>query len=187
MESSAFRMMYNEICLLPLTTNHIKILFSKGILTCFPSVFPRPARQVFTNSLPFSRRVFFSLTFFFHPPFLLFLTLVSVIQSLDSFLSFFVFSFHLLLSSSSFPFGHNFCQGVGDFRKWVRNNTREDERKELLGLDFSMPKDFVMWLLHCFTRTKLCLVGKRNLYQPSLSFNVYAYVSSVVLSFFSCL
>lgn len=58
-------------------------------------------------------------------------------------------SFHVLLSSSTFPFGCNSHQVV-DLRKWARKNTRDDQRKEVLGQDSSLPEDFVMWLLHCF-------------------------------------
>lgn len=169
MEASACRMTCNQICLLPLSHKSlVKILFSGWILTCFPTMFLGQSRQVFSNSLPFWRRVLFSLAFLIPPPFLLFLTAVSAIGVGIVFWSTWYIiwgekyghnhrivdtgiflSFHHLLSSSSFPFGCNSHQVV-DLWKWARRSTRGDERKEMLGWDFSLPKDFVMWLLHGF-------------------------------------
>ena len=172
-------------------------------------MFPSPARRAFTNSLPFSRRCFqsvFSLPSSFPPlphssvrnkGFGKFSDLSGIIWNGKYSFNFGIvdsgifLSFHLLLSNSSFPFGCNFHQVVG-LRKWAGQNTRDDVRKEMLGQGFSMPKDFVLWWLHCFYPHKLCLVGKsplmKNLCVNLLRFFYFhAYVPSIVLNFFSCI
>lgn len=150
--------------------SHVKILFSKGILTGFPTVFPSPTNKFSSNSLPFSSRVLSVCLFVFQPPFRSSLSGVSNkkfgwLSDLNGILwggnhglnprivDPGIFLLFLLLSSSSFPLGCHFHQVLGNLRTWARKNTQGDGREETLGFGvFLCPR--ILLHAYCIVVTK---------------------------------
>jgi len=173
----------------PTHISHVKILFSKGILTCFPTVFPSPANKLSATLSPSQEEGFQFVIGL--PPSLPALPHSGVSnKTLGSFsdlngiiwggncglnpriLDTGIFLlFPLLLSSFAFPVGYSFHQVLGDLRMWARKNTSDDARQEMLGWGFSMPQDSVPCSLHCCYPQKLLswhtLTNEEFVCQPS--------------------
>lgn len=157
----------------PTRKSHVQPLFSKGILTCFPTMFPSPANKLSPTLSP-SQDEGFQMVLGL-PPSLPALPHFGVSnKTLGSFSDLngiiwggncglnprimdtgILLLFPPILSSSAFPLGCSFHQVLGDLRTCARKKTRDDMKQEMQRWGFSMPQDSVTRPLHCRCPQKL--------------------------------